>query len=248
MQATLERAIAQVTQETVRVVASGRTDAGAHALGQVVAFSTESRITAERLRAAINAHLPRDVAVTEVSDAAPDFHPRFAASRRVYRYLIWNRQIRSPFWEGRAAHVARPLAVARMNRAAQELVGARDFRAFVPTAFDGDRHRLMFSATCRREADLIMVDLVATGFMRQMVRSIVGTLIEVGAGKIGEAEFREIVRSGGRADAGTTAPAHGLYLVQVQFEEATAMRDRAAEPGYPRAPAAYSPLNIKEKE
>jgi tRNA pseudouridine38-40 synthase len=217
VQTVLERAIGAVTQEAVRVVGSGRTDAGAHALGQVVAFSTRSEIPADRLCAALNAHLPRDMAAVEAAEVGADFHPRYDATSRLYRYLVWNRRVRSPFWEGRAAHVPHPLDVVRMDRAAQELVGQRDFGAFVPAALTGNRTRAMHSASCRRDGDLISIELEASGFMKQMVRAIVGTLVEVGRGACSPADLQAILNSGSRGAAGATMPAAGLYLVAVRY-------------------------------
>lgn len=217
VQLTLERAISAVTQEDVRVVGSGRTDAGAHAIGQVIAFSTESALPPEVLCRAINAHLPFDIAVTSVADVEPDFHPRHGASSRTYRYLIWNRQIRSPLWIGRAAHIKARLDERAMDEAAQLLVGRHDFGAFVPTAQQGSRERAMDSTSCRRDGHLVIVDLTATGFMRQMVRALVGTLVRVGMGAIGAADFQRILCSRDRSRAGVTMPACGLYLLGVQF-------------------------------
>lgn len=217
VQATLEKAISAVTQEDVRVVGSGRTDAGAHAVHQVVAFSTSSALPAETLHRAINAHLPADVAVMSARDVADDFHPRFDATSRTYRYLIWNRETRSPFWRERAAHVSRPLDERAMNAAAQALIGTHDFASFVPTALEGSHERRMDSARCWRDGDLVIVELQGSGFMRQMVRSIVGTLLRVGLGKSSPAAVGEILASRNHELAGTTAPACGLYLYDVHY-------------------------------
>jgi tRNA pseudouridine38-40 synthase len=217
VQDTLERAIAAVTQEKIKVVASGRTDAGAHALAQVIAFSTRSALPTHVLARAVNAHLPGDVAVTDVSDVPPDFHPRYDALLRAYRYLIWNRPVRSPFMVGRAAHVTYPLDHEAMNVAAAFLRGEQDFSAFVPASFSGSRIRTIRRAECRREGELVALDLEGTGFLRQMVRSIAGTLVEVGSGKLQPAAFRDILLSRDRRRAGRTMPACGLYLREVIF-------------------------------
>lgn len=217
VQTTLEAAIAAVTQEQVRVVGSGRTDAGAHAAEQVIAFSTRSALPLDVLRRAINVYLPADIVITSSAEVASDFHPRFDASSRVYRYLIWNRPERSPFWSGRAAHVKARLEESAMNLAAKHLIGAHDFGAFVP-ATGKSAVRTMFRADCRRDGHLVAIELEASGFMRQMVRSIAGTLIRVGLGKLSVEEFGAVLQSGDRARAATTAPSHGLYLVQVKYE------------------------------
>ncbi len=219
MQATLEYALSRVTQENIHVVGSGRTDAGAHAVTQIIAFSTESRLGANTLQRAANAMLPRDVAVTWARDVDESFHPRFDARARHYRYVIWNRPVRSPFWEGRAAHVRPRLDVDLMNEAAQQLVGRHDFGSFVPSNFDASRERTVWSAEFWRDGDIVRFDVRAEGFMRQMVRSMVGTLIDVGRGKITTEKFAEIVRACNRTEAGLTAPAGGLYLMAVQYGE-----------------------------
>jgi tRNA pseudouridine38-40 synthase len=217
VQETLEAAFAAVTQEHVRVTGSGRTDAGAHALRQVIAFSTESALPASTLQRAVNAHLPMDVSVVTAEDVAADFHPRFDALARTYRYLIWNRPARSPLWQGRALHVPVRLDVDLMDAAARMLRGTHDFSSFVPVLQEGNRTREVFRAECRRDGDLVTFEIEATGFMRQMVRSIAGTLIRVGLGKLKLDEFRAVVASGARAAAGDTAPAYGLYLAAVRY-------------------------------
>lgn len=217
MQATLEKAIKAVTGEEVRVIGSGRTDAGAHALGQVIAFSTSSALAVETLGRALNANLPRDVAVTAVADADPGFHPRFDARSRLYRYLIWNRPVGSPFYLGRAAHVKPRLDEHRMDAAARHLIGRHDLSSFIPHRIEGNRERDIYSASCRREDDLVVIELEASGFMRQMVRTIAGTLIRVGKGALTVDEFGAILAARDRSLAGDTAPAGGLYLVMVTY-------------------------------
>lgn len=221
MQGTLEKAIGAVTQEQVRVIGSGRTDAGAHALHQVVAFSTASTLSADTLRRAINAHLPDDVSVAEARDARSDFHPRFDAVSRSYRYLIWNRPFRSPFWVGRAAHVKPRLDERAMDAAARSLLGSHDFSAFADVREETDRCRHMYRAECRRQGDLVALELEASGFMRQMVRSIAGTLIRIGSGQMRPENMQEILASGDRSRAGDTAPACGLYLIDVRYPDNT---------------------------
>lgn len=201
----------------MRTDASGRTDAGAHALGQVVAFSTVSTLPVATLRRAINVHLPFDIAVAEVAEAAPTFNPRRDARSRTYRYLIWNRSVRSPLWHGRAAHIRQPLDECAMHEAAQALIGNHDFSSFVPVRQAGSRIRRVDRAACSREGDLITFEIQGSGFMRQMIRSMAGTLIRVGLGKMTVREVADVVASRTRTEAGDTAPAHGLYLVEVRY-------------------------------
>src|SRR5207248_2074280 len=145
--------------------------------------SAETSLPPTVLCRAFNANLPEDVAVTSVDEVEPGFHPRFDACSRVYRYLIWNRPVRSPFWNGRAAHVERPLDQQSMDEAAGRLVGRHDFSAFVPVGLEGSRERVVYRVRCFREGDLVVVELEASGFMRHMIRTVVGTLVQIGLGK-----------------------------------------------------------------
>jgi tRNA pseudouridine38-40 synthase len=219
----LEGALSRVTQEDIHVIGSGRTDAGAHAVFQVVAFSTESGLQPGVLQRAANAMLPRDVVITGARDVPESFHPRFDAQSRVYRYVIWNRPVRSPFWEGRGAHIKPHLDESAMHDAVQYIIGSNDFASFVPTTFHGSRERTVWEARCWRDGWTVNVEIEAEGFMRQMVRSIAGTLIDVGRGKIDIDEFKRIVLARDRTQAGRTAPAHGLYLVSVRYQDSKSL-------------------------
>jgi tRNA pseudouridine38-40 synthase len=238
VQATLEGALSRVTQEDIHVIGSGRTDAGAHAVFQVVAFSTESGLRAAVLQRAANAILPRDVVITGARDVAESFHPRFDARSRVYRYVIWNRPVRSPFWEGRGAHIKPHLDESAMNRALYHVKGRCDFGSFVPANFHGSRERTVWEARCWRDGWTVSVEIEAEGFMRQMVRSIVGTLIDVGRGKIDVDEFKRIVLARDRTQAGRTAPAHGLYLVSVRYQDSESLIEA------PSFSASFAPSTI----
>jgi tRNA pseudouridine38-40 synthase len=228
VQGTLEAALQLITGERTAVIGSGRTDAGAHALGQVCAFSTASALPPDTFRRALNAHLPDDLAVISACEVDADFHPRFEAVRRTYRYLIWNRETRSPFWQGRAAQVRVPLDERRMDEALQLLAGPRDMSSFVPARTTGSRVRTIFSASCRRDGDLITIEIAASGFMRQMVRALVGTVIRVGTGRLDLADFQRVVDMAHRPAAGDTAPAHGLYLVRVDYDLAVPQTNHSA--------------------
>jgi tRNA pseudouridine38-40 synthase len=181
----------------------------------------------------MNALLPEDIAVTGCTDVRADFNPRRDATSRTYRYLIWNRPVRSPFAIERAAHVRVPLDVRAMDEAARVLQGTHDMSAFIPRKTESSRVRTIYSASCRRDGDFVGVELEANGFVRQMVRAIVGTLIRVGTGRLTSAEFDNILLSRDRAQAGDTAPAHGLYLVDVRYPAGT--MDVASQPalGHP---------------
>ena len=217
VQGTIERALKLITGEDIGVAGSGRTDAGAHARGQVIAFSTSSQLPAITLQRALNANLPADIAVIAAEEVEADFHPRYDAASREYRYLIWNRSERSPFFGGRAFHVPVPLDDALMSRTLGLLVGNTDVSAFVPVRADGNRFRRIHAAGCDRDGHLITITLQASGFMRQMVRAIVGTVIRVGRGTMSIEEFDTVVRLGRRSLAGDSVPAYGLYLDRVIY-------------------------------
>jgi tRNA pseudouridine38-40 synthase len=217
VQGVLEKAIGSVTGEEITITAAGRTDAGAHAVHQVIAFTTASQLPAETFTRAFNAHLPADVVVSRSCDVPDDFHPRFDALSRTYRYIIWNRRFRSPLLLERAVHIHIPLDASRMHRALQYLVGEHDFGAFAGSQAEGSRVRRMLSARCWREEHLIRVELQADGFLKQMVRSIAGTLIDIGKGTREPEDMEAILASRDREQAGETAPAWGLYLMNVEY-------------------------------
>ena len=217
IQGEIERALARVTQEEIRIVGAGRTDAGVHARGQVIAFRTAWRRSLRELQRALNAVLPRDIAVRELALAAEDFHPRFSAVSREYRYTIWNAPVRSPLVGRFAYHFPWPLDVAAMNEAASVLVGTHDFASFGRPPKGENTVRTVYRAKCTREGSFVYFDIVANAFLQRMVRSIVGTLLEVGTGKLSPADFREILEATDRRRASPPAPAHGLCLMKVNY-------------------------------
>jgi len=217
IQEEIERALARVTQEEIRIFGAGRTDAGVHARGQVIAFRTAWRHSLRELQRALNAVLPRDIAVRELALAAEDFHPRFSAVSREYRYTIWNAPVRSPLVGRFAYHFPWPLDVAAMNEAASALVGTHDFASFGRPPKGENTVRTVYRAQCTREGSFVYFDIVANAFLQRMVRSIVGTLLEVGTGKLSPADFREILGAADRRRASPPAPAHGLCLMKVNY-------------------------------
>lgn len=197
---------------------SGRTDAGAHAYGQVIAFDTECTLSTDVLQRAINACLPRSIAVSSLQEVHPEFHPRYDASGRTYRYMIWNGPERSPFWVGRAAQVYPRLDERLMQNAADILIGTHDFSSFVASVVDGSRIRTITAVHCRRDGHLLTVDIRGSGFMKQMIRTIVGTLIRAGTGCLTPEDMRRILNARDRTSAADTAPAAGLYLMSVHYD------------------------------
>lgn len=219
IQSVLESALQRLEGAPVRVGASGRTDAGVHASGQVASFVLHRPITAEALLAALNALTPPDLSVRCVEVVADDFDPRRAASSRAYVYRIWNARIPSPFWRHYAWHVRFGLDLEAMQAASARLVGEHDFSAFRAAGCDAEHPvRRVLVSRLEKEGSLLHYHIEATAFLRHMVRNIVGTLVEVGSGKRSAAEIPALLTSRKRALAGPTAPAHGLCLTTVRYE------------------------------
>ncbi len=219
VQATIEKALAVMTRETVTLIGSGRTDAGVHALGQVASFRTRSRLDAEAFFNGLNGLLPDDV-VVRACDPMPDaFHARFDVKSKRYRYHILNRPIAPAVGRQFVWYIRRPLDTATMAQAAGALLGTHDFKAFEGTGSPRDHTiRTVTDSTVTATAGgNLNYDIEANGFLRFMVRNIVGTLVEVGLGKVAARDIQEILQSKDRSRAGATAPPHGLFLLNVTY-------------------------------
>ena len=236
VQQTLEAAIAQITGENLRIHASGRTDTGVHALGQVASLQSETLLESSVLQKALNAVLPDDIAVLEVSEVPLDFHPRYSAKRKRYRYLINDGPLRDVFMRRYCWHYNKGrLDVEAMQRAAMPLLGTHDFTSFESSGAKRKTSiRTIFSLEIQRgrggEGGLflqkkepttndhwIALDIVADGFLYNMVRAILGTLVEVGRGFRPVTWPGEILDAADRRQAGPTAPPQGLFLVEVDY-------------------------------
>jgi tRNA pseudouridine38-40 synthase len=216
----VRRAIREVTGETPKLYAAGRTDAGAHAEGQVANFHYAGRLTAARLLAALNARLPADVAVLDAREAALDFHARYSARWRRYRYRYLDRPSRPALDRDRCWHVRGPLDVAAMADAATALIGAHDWTTFCSASEPAaDRVRAMREARVAREGRFVELELTGEGFLRGLVRGIAGGLAEVGRGRLPPAWLAEALAARDRRLAPKTAPAAGLTLVEVLYSE-----------------------------
>ena len=225
IQGELERVIGTLEDAPVAVVGSGRTDAGVHAEGQVANVNLTRTFTPGKLRAAINGNLWRDIRILQVEKADDDFHARFSATRKTYIYRILNAPVMSPFWRRFAHHEMRPLDIARMTEASRKLLGEHDFTAFASAKSDGEsRVRNILDCSLdsvwdsRARSSILEFRITANGFLRYMVRSIVGTLIEVGHGAKDSDTIHTAVVTGDRSLAGKTAPANGLSLFQVDYD------------------------------
>ncbi len=224
VQGELERTVSLLEDAEVAVVGSGRTDAGVHAEGQVANIRLNRPFTPAKLLAAINGNLWRDVRILSVEKAADDFHARFSAKGKNYVYRVVNAPVMSPFWLRYAHHEARPLDVGRMNEAARFFLGEHDWTAFSAARSDVEnRVRSIRDFTvesfwdARANASIIEFRISANGFLRYMVRSIVGTMLEVGRGEKDFDTIQTAIVSGDRSLAGTTAPANGLTLLKVHY-------------------------------
>ena len=220
VQGVLERALATVLREPVRVRGAGRTDAGVHAAGQVATAPLSHTVDPGRVRRSLNALLPDDVAVRDVALVDDSFDPRLHARSRVYEYRILNAPAPSPFWRRWAWHVVMPLDAAAMDEAAQLLEGEHDFATFRGAdAKETPRTtvRRVLESRIRHQPPLLVYRIEATAFLKHMVRNVVGTLVEVGLGDRAPGCMAELLAGRDRTRAGATAPARGLTLVEVRY-------------------------------
>ena len=218
IQGDIERALEKIAREKIRTVFAGRTDAGVHAKGQVVSFSTCSNLPSESLKNALNFYLRPDIAIKEAFKVDSDFNARKDASSREYRYRILNSPTPSPLQRKYAYFVPWVLNAEAMNLAAQCLVGNNDFASF--TGPTGRRTvREVYKAEVSRSAEMFFFDIVANSFLPKQVRYITGSLIRVGSGKLTAGDFQGILRARSAGMAGPVAPPHGLYLMKVNYPD-----------------------------
>ncbi|MFP4250012.1 MAG: tRNA pseudouridine(38-40) synthase TruA [Armatimonadota bacterium] len=218
IQSELEAALSRLLGEATRIVGSGRTDAGVHALGQTVTFRSQSPIPTERIAPALNALLPLEVCVVEASVVSDEFHPRYDAAGKLYGYRILNRKLPSPFIGRYAWHFPSKLDGALMREAAQTLIGEHDFEAFSSSgsSIKGTVRELR-RLDVEAHGELVEIRAEANGFLYMMVRRIVGTLTDVGRGLISPEDAGEILRSLDRTRVKTIAPPQGLSLIKVTY-------------------------------
>ena len=221
IQGTLEAVVSEIEGAFVRVEGSGRTDAGVHARAQVAAFSIANPIPPENLKRAMNRLLPRSIRVHAVEEAATDFHPRFQARAKTYEYRIWRGEICAPFERLYVLHHPYPLNLDRMTDAARVLEGEHDFSAFA-AADDRDEEgaskvRTIFSSRLELSDERLVYRVRGSGFLKHMVRNIVGTLLEAGKGNLDAQGVCALLAPGVTVKAGPTAPARGLFLLGVEY-------------------------------
>lgn len=215
---TLRERIEKIVNHTVKIYAGARTDSGVHAYGQVVNFFTDSGIELKGLVKGLNSLLPVDVRIREAYEADENFHARYSAKSKVYVYSILNSGYNSPFYARYAWHIPYALDMPLMYKTIKWIIGAHDFSAFKKKGEIYQNHvREVLRAGVKKRRDFIYVVIEGTGFLRYMVRNIVGTLVLVGSGKRSTDDFKTILESKDREKAGPTAPARGLFLREIKY-------------------------------
>ena len=218
IQGTIEQAIKQITGEDIELNASGRTDAGVHALGQVANFKTNSKIPIEKFAIAINSKLKRSIVIKRAEEVDERFHSRLSCKRKTYRYIINNSQEGTAIYRNLETHIPQKLDVEKMQKAVKYFEGEHDFKAFKASGTSSKSSvRTIYKANVYQENEKIFIELTGNGFLYNMVRIIAGTLVDVGLGKIEPEEIPKIIQEGKRENAGKTLPPNGLYLVKVMY-------------------------------
>ncbi len=220
IQGTIEKAIERITGEQVDLMASGRTDRGVHALGQVANFKTNSNIPIEKFAIAINSNLKKSILIKSAEEVDERFHSRLTCKKKTYRYVINNSKYGTAIYRNLETHIPIKLNVEEMQKAIKFFEGEHDFKAFKSSGTSSKSSvRTIYKAEVKQMSnDKIWIELTGNGFLYNMVRIIAGTLVEVGLGKIKAEEINDIMESKRRENAGKTLPPQGLYLVNVEYE------------------------------
>ncbi|MCI8587068.1 MAG: tRNA pseudouridine(38-40) synthase TruA, partial [Clostridia bacterium] len=218
IQGTNEIAIEEITGEQLELNASGRNDAGVHALAQVANFKTNSKLPIEKITLAINSRLKKSIIIKDAEEVDEKFHSRLACKQKTYRYVINNTYNGTAIYRNLECHIPIKLDIKKMQQAIQYFIGEHDFKAFKASGTSSKSSvRTIYDATVYTENDRVFIELTGNGFLYNMVRIISGTLVDVGLGKIKPEDIIEIIKMGKREKAGKTMPAHGLYLVKVDY-------------------------------
>ncbi len=218
VQEVLKKTIMRVLQEKIVLIGAGRTDSGVHAHAQVASFKTSSTLEPDKMRHSLNSVLPNDIVVTNVEDAPENFNAQKNSKGKHYRYCILNGYVPSALNHGKYWYIKAKLDIKKMKKAAKYLVGEHDFNAFKASdACTKTSVRKITKIKIKKKGDYIIFDIFGTGFLKNMVRTIIGTFFSVGIGKISPKEVKTILESRDRTKAGKTAPACGLFLVEVYY-------------------------------
>lgn len=218
IQGTIENAIKAITGEDVELNASGRTDAGVHAYAQVANFKTNSKLPIEKFPVAINSKLKKSIIVKSAEEVDERFHSRLTCKRKTYRYVINNSQLGTAIYRNLEYHISTKLDVEKMQEAVKHFEGEHDFKGFKASGTSSKSSvRTIYEAKVYKKEEKIYIELTGNGFLYNMVRIIAGTLVDVGIGKILPEQISQIIDSKKRENAGKTLPAHGLYLLNVEY-------------------------------
>lgn len=218
IQEEIEKALKTITGQKISVIGSGRTDAGVHALAQVANFKCDTKLNAQDFSAAINSLTPDDIVITGCEQVDDTFHARYSVKSKIYIYKLLNRSDPAALYRQYAWHIRKELKLEPMRTAITHLIGSHDFKAFEGVGSPrSNTTRCVLGANLSKEAQYLLFEIEADGFLRFMVRNIVGTLVEVGLGKLTADDFKCILASKDRSQAGPTAPAHGLFLKNVNY-------------------------------
>lgn len=233
IQACLEAAVSKVANQTVQIFCAGRTDKGVHALGQVAHFDTTAVRSERAWLLGVNTYLPPDIRVHWVKEAAEDFHARYTALARSYRYLLYNHATHPALLANKSAWHIKPLDVALMQTAGDYLLGEHDFSAFRAAECQARSPiKTLYYLKVRRKNHFVFLDIKASGFLHHMVRNILGVLLPIGEGKCPPVWMREVLRSRDRKQAGVTAPAAGLYFEKAYYPYHYSLPDMIEEMGF----------------
>lgn len=227
IQETIEKVLEKILQEKVKVIGSGRTDAGVHALAQEANFKTKSRLTPPKIQKALNGLLPDDIMIKKTGYADNDFHACYSARSKIYRYIILNSKVSSVFLKRYSWHIPYKLDIALMRKEAKALIGRHDFSSFCASGSSASTRvrtikkiRVKKAFSCQLSAvscPVIIIEIEADGFLYNMARNIAGTLVEIGRGRLSAGCMEKILLAKDRRTAGSTAPARGLFLVKVKY-------------------------------
>ena len=220
VQGDMEAVLLRIFKKPVKVIASGRTDSGVHARGQVISFKADTRMKPLEIQRALNSLLPSEIAVLEAKEVKGDFHAQYSVKEKTYRYTVLNRKFRSAFLRDRVNFYPYPLNLTNMRKAAKYLIGRHDFKSFQaydPSRAERQTVRTIKKLMIKKEGDMITIDITADGFLYKMVRNIAGTLLAIGSGQLPVADMHKILMARDRRQAWDTAPADGLCLMQVKY-------------------------------
>lgn len=218
IQEVIEEAIKKVTGEEVRLIGSGRTDRKVHALGQVANFHTSSQIPGHKFKYALNIKLPEDIQIIKSKEVDKNFHSRYDAKGKRYKYIIYNSPLANPIYRNFSYHIDKELDIYSMEKTARHFIGSHDFKSFMgPRTGTVNTIRTISKIDMRKENELIYITIEGNSFLRHMIRIIVGTLVYVGIGKFEEQDIPKIIEARDRTKAGPTAPPQGLFLEKVYY-------------------------------